>query len=361
MSACLGLGEVSPGWVPSTFHADSFWEGAMNWSRIATAMAAACLAAYPAGVLAADSTLVLVVGGEAYDGPPTFEVDFDGKSLGKGTVAAAIDSKSAGRFADATDKTPYVQSFTFAVPDSLFRADGNVTVRLLNGATPQDAGARSLYLASIALNGRTVTASGLTSLSSGGSSPGQLLGEFLVIPDGTHEGQSKAPTGGWPSPQPGITTVALPISAQADSPDLLPTGSIGTDKVGESDEPLAVATIDPDPEGGMAQCDLGLKYNVVGFNENSNALTPRLAHRLDQVVADIGDRHCKVQVTGYSSKHGVIASNALFAIERAQNSLRYLEEHGVKFAAAIATGGGATDQFGPDDSLNRRVVITIAP
>lgn len=333
----------------------------MNWSRLATAMAAACLAAYPAGVLAADSTLVLVVGGEAYDGPPTFEVDFNGRLLGKGTVAAAIDSRSAGRFADATDKTPYVQSFTFAVPESVFRPDGNVTVRLLNGTGTQDEpGSRTLYLASVALNGRTVTASGLSTLAGGATSPNELLGEFLVIPDGAHDGQSQAPTGGWPAPLPEATTIASAMPASF-SPDRLPTAGTAADKVGETDEPLATAALDPDPEGGMAQCDLGQKYNVIGFNENSNALTPRLMHRLDQVVADLGGRECKVTVTGYSSKHGVIASNALFAIERAQNSLRYLQEHGVKFAQAIATGGGGTDQFGPDDSLNRRVVITITP
>jgi outer membrane protein OmpA-like peptidoglycan-associated protein len=327
----------------------------MNWSRLATAMAAACLAAYPVSVLAADSTLVLVVGGEAYDGPPTFEVDFDGTSLGKGAVAAAIDSKSAGTFADAADKTQYVQSFTFTVPEGLFRPDGNVTVRLLNGELESATATRSLYLASVALNGRTVTASGLTTLSGGSSSPNQLVGEFLVIPDEAHEGQSKAPTGGWPAPQPAVATALI-----TPTPDLLPQSS-ADDSVGETDEPLATAALDPDPEGGIAQCDPGQKYNVIGFNENSNALTPRLAHRLDQVAADLAERHCKVLVTGYSSKHGVIASNALFAIERAQNSLRYLQEHGVKFAAAIATGAGATDQFGPDDALNRRVVITITP
>jgi|JI10StandDraft_1071094.scaffolds.fasta_scaffold31209_4 hypothetical protein len=54
---------------------------------------------------AADSTLVLVMGGEAYDGPPRFEVDFAGKPIGEGTVAAAIDTAEAGRFADQKDKT----------------------------------------------------------------------------------------------------------------------------------------------------------------------------------------------------------------------------------------------------------------
>ena len=60
----------------------------MKVSRISTCLAAACFAALPASVLAADSTLVLVMGGEAYDGPPKFEVEFDGRSLGEGTVAA---------------------------------------------------------------------------------------------------------------------------------------------------------------------------------------------------------------------------------------------------------------------------------
>src|SRR5690349_9071751 len=120
----------------------------MNWSRIATAMAAACIAAYPASVMAADSTLVLVMGGEASDGPPKFEVDFDGKTLGQGTLAAAIDTKSAGRFADAHDKTQYVQTFTFTVPETLFSPEGDVSVRLLNGAA-DGTGDRTLYLASV--------------------------------------------------------------------------------------------------------------------------------------------------------------------------------------------------------------------
>ena len=106
----------------------------MKMSHLATAMAAACIAAYPAIVLAADSTLVLVIGGEAYDGPPKFAVTFDGIPLGEGAVAAAIDTASVGRFADATDKTPYVQSFTFMIPQDVFRPEGSVGVRFINEA-----------------------------------------------------------------------------------------------------------------------------------------------------------------------------------------------------------------------------------
>ena len=107
-------------------------------SRISTCLAAACIAAFPASVVAADSTLVLIMGGEAYDGPPKFEVEFDGKSLGEGTVAAAIDTTKAGRFADAKDKTPYIQTFTFAVPEAAFTPTGDVKVKFLNGTAADE-------------------------------------------------------------------------------------------------------------------------------------------------------------------------------------------------------------------------------
>ena len=99
----------------------------------------------------------------------------------------------------------------------------------------------------------------------------------------------------------------------------------------------------------------------MGFNENSNDLTTRVTDRLDQIIKDIGDETCTLQLTGYSSTQGDFATNALFAVERAQNVLRYLRENGLKYATATAVGAGETDQFGPAFSDNRRVVITVAP
>ncbi len=124
---------------------------------------------------------------------------------------------------------------------------------------------------------------------------------------------------------------------------------------------MQTASLAPAPAANGLNCDLDQKYNVIGFNSNSNELTPKLLERLDQIAADIGDRQCNVTVTGYSSKQGSTASNALFAVERAQNSLRYLQERGVKFVKASAAGVGATDEFGPDFASNRRVVITVSP
>src|SRR5690606_7544748 len=98
------------------------------------ALAAILLCATSTGAFAASSKLQLIIGGEAYDGPPKFEVSFDGKLLGEGVVSDAIDTASAGRFADAADKAPYVQSFDFEIPEAIFKPGGEVRVRLINEA-----------------------------------------------------------------------------------------------------------------------------------------------------------------------------------------------------------------------------------
>jgi outer membrane protein OmpA-like peptidoglycan-associated protein len=304
------------------------------------------------GALAESSRLQLVIGGEAYDGPPRFEVSFDGKPLGEGTVSDAIDTVSAGRFADAKDKSPYVQSFEFEVPEALFKPGGEVRVRLVNEAYGGEGSNhdRNLFLASVALNGRAVTVSGLATRGTKADQPNEVLGEFLVLRDGNMEGVSRAPQGGWPAPGAAVTTAA-PIPA--DKPAAAVTA------------PVVVAAVDlPAKAAAPAEpvgCDRDEIYNVIGFNESSNDLTPRLKARLDQIIGDIGQQKCTVRVTGYSSKQGNHATNALFAIERAQNVLAYLKQAGLSFARASATGGGATEQFGEAFSANRRVVITVSP
>jgi outer membrane protein OmpA-like peptidoglycan-associated protein len=311
-------------------------------------------------VQAADSTVVLVMGGEAYDGPPKFEVEFAGVSLGEGAVAAAIDTAS-GRFADASDKSAYVQTFTFMVPEASFREDGDVVIRFLNEAYggPGSTRDRNLFLASVTVNGQAITASGLSTREGRQPVPNEMLGEFLVIADSSKNVVTEAPDIGWPMPvvlpPPEQIVAATPVEAKP--VDATPAKVEQVAAV----EPIETAGIDQDPEASSLGCDLDEIYNVVGFNTNSNELTPRLIERLDQVAADIGGRECNVTVTGYSSKEGAIASNALFAVERAQNSLSYLREKGVRFAQATATGVGATDAFGPDFASNRRVVITVTP
>jgi outer membrane protein OmpA-like peptidoglycan-associated protein len=121
------------------------------------------------------------------------------------------------------------------------------------------------------------------------------------------------------------------------------------------------AEANPEPETGSPTCGLTQAFQITGFNENSNELTPKIAGQLDAVIKAIGTQKCAVRITGYSSPEGDYAHNALFSIERAQNTLHYLSDRGVKFRRYSANGVGETRQFGPAPSANRRVVVRVSP
>lgn len=329
--------------------------------------------AAPLPALAASSTLQLIIGGEAYDGPPRFEVSFNGQVLGEAAVDAAIDTGTVGRFAEAADRSQYVQAFAFDIPDDVFKPGGEVRVRMLNEAYGGDGSNRdrNLYLASVAVNGRAVTVSGLLTQGTRADTQNEVLGEFLVLRDGNVEGVSRPPAGGWPLPT-ATVAVAPPSEPEAKATEVAavvevaprpPVAAVAVrlpEAPAAAVEPLATASLAAVGPASPA-CSRDELYNVVGFNESSNDLTPRLMQRLDQIVEDIGAERCKVLVTGYSSKQGDHATNALFAIERAQNVLAYLRGRGLQFEKATATGGGATEQFGDSFQANRRVVISVAP
>ena len=319
--------------------------------RISLAAAAMLLSLAPAATLAESSRLQLIVGGEAYDGPPRFEVRFDDQVLGQAAVEAAIDTATAGRFADAANKRDYLQNFEFEIPDSVFKPNGEVRVRLINEAFGGEGSNRdrNLYVAAISVNGQAVTVSGLATAGKQGIKPNELLGEFLVLQDGNVEAVSAAPTGGWP----------LPDATVAAAPRAVVKPAVEVMQVTAPAEPIETASINQDPEG--AACSRDELYNVIGFNENSNDLTPKLRQRLDQIVKDIGPQKCTLRVIGYSSTLGDYATNALFAVERATNVLNYLRSRGISYEKASATGAGETTEFGDRPSQNRRVVITVAP
>lgn len=338
------------------------------------------LAAGPA--LAETSKLQIIIGGEAYDGPPRFEVSFDGTVLGERAVETAIDTGSAGRFETAADRNAHVEAFDFDIPETLFKPGGEVRVRLVNEAFGGEGSGRdrNLYLAAIAVNGRAVTVSGLGTATEAGMRDNQTLGEFLVLLDGTVSAIGAAPAGGWPepggqvsagtasgptppavepAPQPAEARPAPPAGPGARRIPVTAAAAPSAEPVPEAAE-LVTASIAEEPATDPAVC-AETRYNVLGFNQNSNDVTPRIVERLEQVLADIGERRCTVQVVGYSDNDGLHATNALFALERAQNVLGYLRSKGMPAATATAMGGGATKAFGERPSDNRRVVITIKP
>ena len=269
--------------------------------RISFAAAVMLLGLSATETLAESSRLQVIVGGEAYDGPPRFEVSFAGEVLGEAAVEAAIDTATAGRFADAADKRDYLQNFEFEIPEAVFKPDGEVRLRLVNEAFGGEGSNRdrNLYVAAIAVNGQAVTVSGLTTQGKGGPRENELVGEFLVLLDGNAEAVSAPPKGGWGAP---AATVAAATPAAAKGPV-----EVMQVKAPAAVEPVETAGIDQNPEGSA--CTRDELYNVLGFNENSNDLTDRLKKRLDQIAAATGGQN--YLVNNPNEILGVLASALL--------------------------------------------------
>ena len=370
----------------------------MQFSRVAAGVFAAIgifvpgVLGTPALALAADNKLTLVIGGEAYDGPPEFSVSFDGKSLGDGVVASAIDTTTAGRFADATNKANYIQTFDFKIPDDVFKPDAEIRIKLTNEAhgAVGSKNDRELYVQSVAVNGDVLPGSKLAMRSDVGIEPTAMLGDYLVVSEGATEGVAAAPSGGWPAPsvadtRPAITTPPVAVAAAEPAkpasvvapagkseevaavatPATKPVAEVAPvapeSKPADTGETVETASLNQSPEADIPACGLSKAFQILGFNENSNVLTPRITRQLDLVAKTIGEQKCAVRLTGYSSTEGTYADNALFAIERAQNALHYLYERSVRFQRYSASGVGETTQFGADPQANRRVTVLVSP
>lgn len=377
-------------------------------STLATAFA---LVLIPTLALAAPSKLVLVIGGEAYDGPPKFSVTFDGKPIAEGAVDKAIDTGTDKRFADAPDKSDYVQSFSFEIPEAEFRPTGEIRIRLTNEAYGGEGSNRdrNLFVGSVSVNGRQIGAANLATVTKAGIAANDMVGDYLAINDGTAEAVSLAPEGGWP--EPGAETAAVTDkpadAAKVAAPVVKAAAKAADTKAAESaaetaktpapepaatkpaepeaatpapatEKPVAeaepaktepakadVAAVEPAPAAakpaGTAACGLEKTFDITGFGQNSNELTSATNKQLDAIVEEIGDQTCSITLTGYSDTFGSYATNALFSVERAQNALKYLRDKGLKFTSAQATGVGETSKFGDSARANRRVVIAVTP
>ena len=275
------------------------------------------------GVASADEVALRLVGEAGPLGPPAYVVTVDGMLIGTGTLRAPDGATPRER----TDLSVIASDRTFTIPDGLLQAGSVVKVYLINDSTDDTGADTTLYILGVSIDGVVADVAAAQPVAE------PVTTEVAAVAE--EPAAVKAPVA--------VTALKLPETGEGDKP-------VATASLAAADEPTA-----------NPACNRDELYNVVGFNESSNDLTPKLMERLDQIVADIGEQKCKVLVTGYSSRAGNHATNALFAIERAQNVLAYLKQAGLKFEKVSATGAGATEQFGDTFYANRRVVISVAP
>jgi hypothetical protein len=262
-----------------------------------------------AGLVAGSATaaeLTLTLGGDFYEGAPSYEILADGIVVATGTVASERDD---------------VVSYEVGEPSSLAIRFTNDLVAPKGPDGVRPAGAdRNLIIQSVAYGGRTIPGWELA----GAPGVARMKGFANVSIKQTVDIPVSA----------SIVEAAAPVEAS-----LVETASVPD------------ITVAPSASG----CE-PMEVHLTGYDNGKMLPTPRALAALDEVFTAHG---CRVIITGYSSQTGSAAGNKKMAQLRAEAILDYLLERGAEFSHVDVAGWGETDLFGSDDAANRRVVVSV--
>ncbi|WP_417679869.1 OmpA family protein [Roseibium sp.] len=283
---------------------------------------------------AEDPMVEVTLAGEAYQGPPTFEIDFAGTKIGVGAVDKAIDTTTEGRIQKLKDWAPYTQTLSFPIPADVFTADGAVSIRLTNDAWggPGSNQDRNIYLMGAKIDGVEMSPQDFVWLVKGEESSIGATAKWVSLSSNNAVAVANPPSGGWPSTNTGAATpVASAETAQAAAP-----GS------------------------ATAACNTTLSVTITGYGSNQIAV-PAGGKALKELADKLKDQSCAITITGYSSISGPTAFNKSLSGKRAEGAAAYLKKAGVDMSKAKTMSGGETSQFGKRFAANRRVVVDVAP
>jgi hypothetical protein len=168
-------------------------------------------------VSGADNTgaeIVLSLAGEAFEGPPEFEVRMGTSVIGTGTVTGALDTTSDGRLYFNPEPLDFVEQFTFRVTAADFEPTAAISVALTNDRySPKFAGHdRNLFVQAISVNGMVRNAGMLQLEKAGEVDPIDYQAGLMPVYDSEHVAVARAPAEGWPAAQ---------------AVDNIPTGAVG--------------------------------------------------------------------------------------------------------------------------------------
>ncbi|NJS15148.1 MAG: hypothetical protein HC788_11685, partial [Sphingopyxis sp.] len=149
----------------------------IKYVAVASATSLLCSAAW------ADAEIRLMMAGEAYDGPPAFELRMEGRLVGSGFVTSALDTRTGGRLYFNAQPQNYVREFVFKIPEATFDPKAELTVSLVNDRYSKEGRGhdRNLFIQSISVNGQMLRSGDIELRASGTNRDFEYLAGFVPV------------------------------------------------------------------------------------------------------------------------------------------------------------------------------------
>lgn len=361
-------------------------------------------------VRAESINITITLAGEAFDGPPAYEIRYGDREIAKGTVENAIDTSTEGPLSGLTDWQAHQKAVTIPIePEDLgknlpftvnFTNDkwggagttmdrnlyvlsaeiGSVKVaaqdiKVLDKAQPRDnasgpEGARLGNNSSIAVIAPPATGwlPASAQATSSTAAPQSAAGEAPQAPAATPAAPQAAKS--QPAPAAGPAQEAAPTQPQTAAPataaETPPPPAAGSqtdattpaaaEKVPNAPKSKASTnTATPSPKAKCAPKTLG----VSGFPLNRSDLPADALPQLKALAETAAKEGCKLEVTGFSSVAGPRRMNEALANVRADAVADFLKAQGVSAGSITVAAGGETRRFGRKGVLNRRVTVEV--
>ena len=165
-------------------------------------------AALTTSVVLADSTVMISLAGEAFEGPPAFQLMVGDKVIGSASLERAIETEVDGRLFANPRPSRFLEEFTFTVPDDSLLPNGEISIALTNdkyeagedGVTNEDGFDRNIFVAFIRVNGHEVTSADMALTQAGEVQDLDHQAGLLPIYEAGQRIIVKPPAGGWPGP-----------------------------------------------------------------------------------------------------------------------------------------------------------------
>ncbi|SUB00191.1 outer membrane protein A [Pannonibacter phragmitetus] len=362
----------------------------------AISIAGVSLIVFPANAGSINVTFTLA--GEAFDGPPAYEIRYGDQEIAKGTVENAIDTSTDGQLSKLKNWQDHQKEVTVTVDSADLEKNLPFSVHFTNdkwggAGTAMD---RNLYVLSAevgcvkvppqdikvtdkALPQEDTTGPTRPKLSNNSSfavieppSSGWLSASAKTADNTSTEGEtppvSEAPaqeaqTQAGPDPADKVPEAqaeatpapsASPAAPQAPGPEA--TVPAAGEKVPNAPKSKASTnTATPSPKAKCAP----KRLNVTGFPLNRSDL-PAEARLPLKTLAELSAKEgSKLEVTGFSSMAGPRKMNEALADARARAVADFLKEQGASADSITIVTGGETRRFGRTGALNRRVTVEV--